>query len=96
MMYTVANKWHRAESLKGEQCYGQYGNPLNQWSIKYSGTTFNQFLFITADKESWMMMEKEEVLKEQADHAYEERNVLKVSIPEKTCSYINLMGCMDK
>lgn len=59
----AGNSWHPArDQLTGTSVYGSPANSGNAWSVKFSSTPFNEFLFATGDCKKWLIAKKDQVL----------------------------------
>jgi hypothetical protein len=71
-------KWHPArDQLKGTEAYGIPFNDKNNWSIRFSHMTFNQFLFTSGDGKYWLVADKDQVTGGWYSNAH--RNIVKSS-----------------
>lgn len=56
-------KWHPAtDQLAGTQAYGIPFNNRNNWSIRFSHMTYDQFLFTTGDRSKWLVVNKDQLM----------------------------------
>ena len=70
-------KWHPAtDQLEGTSVYGTAYDDRNNWSVKYSHMTYNQFLFTSGDRTKWLIANKESVF---GIYSNSPRNILRSS-----------------